>query len=305
VKLERTVVAILASILLLIGGSNVQAWNNAGHIIAVVIAYDDLEKRDPEALRKAIDVLKKHPAYKSMWKTKLSQFPEKDRDKYLMMLAAPWPDTVNEHSSWHYVNIPYYPGKNEVEIPKVDSMLTGFDKSRFTVSNSDKPSERAKSLAWMLHMMGDIHQPMHSVKLVTDQFPEPLGCKGGNLFFIRPADGKKSIKLHSFWDGVIMKSNKLNSIRNEATRLMNEPGMDRDSLAQRLTLTDFNGWAVETYGIAVKDAYLNGSLKGGKDEQSGELLPDAYTANAKKIAEGQIVLAGYRISDVLGEMFGK
>jgi hypothetical protein len=67
-----------------------------------------------------------------------------------------------------------------------------------------------------------------------------------------------------------------------------------------LTETRFEGWArQESFTVAKEKAYRNGQLRGSKDQQNGEVFPADYIATVKPIAERRVVLAGYRLADVL------
>jgi hypothetical protein len=67
-----------------------------------------------------------------------------------------------------------------------------------------------------------------------------------------------------------------------------------------LTGTRFEGWArQESFSVAKEHAYRNGQLRGNKDQQHAEVFPADYSATVKPLAERRIVLAGYRLADVL------
>ena len=91
---------------------------------SAAIAYADLKDRNPAVLVKVVEVLKQHPQFESKWASKLNQVSAGDRDLYLFMLAARWPDDARgdsnyDHPTWHYVDIPYHPGDANAEIPQV------------------------------------------------------------------------------------------------------------------------------------------------------------------------------------------
>ena len=58
-------------------------------------------------------------------------------------------------------------------------------------------AERALFARYLVHVAGDIHQPLHSVALFNETYPE--GDRGGNSLSIHLLDDSKS-NLHSFWD---------------------------------------------------------------------------------------------------------
>ena len=57
-----------------------------------------------------------------------------------------------------------------------------------------------QDLGWLLHLVGDLHQPMHAVNGISATLPE--GDRGGNLVEIKGATDGAS-ELHAFWDEVL------------------------------------------------------------------------------------------------------
>jgi hypothetical protein len=307
----RSVIALFSGICFLLAAQVVQAWSKPGHMVSAAIAYADLKEQHPEVLAKVIEVLKQHPQFESKWAPKLEQVPAEDRDLYLFMLAARWSDDVRkkypeyDKPAWHYVNIPFRPGGTGSSIPEGETIVRAFSDNRSAVKSAADVKDRAVALCWMFHLIGDIHQPLHTVKLVTDQFPEPEGDRGGTRFYIRVTSSGKTMSLHGLWDGLVIGSDKFQAVRNEANELRNRPGFKREDFAEQLAVKLFNDWAVATYNVAIEQAYRRGTLKGSSDKNDGVVLPSDYTDKAKAVAERQIVLSGYRLSDAMVEVFGQ
>lgn len=307
----KAVIAVLSGISLLFMTQMVQAWNKPGHMIAAAIAYSDLKELHPDVLARVVEILKEHPDFKSKWADKLSKVKADDRDLHLLMLAARWPDDARgdlryDHPDWHYVNIPYRPGDAGVHNPPNDGIMKVFPENQSIAksSNADN-SARAVALCWMFHLIGDVHQPLHTTKLVTDQFPEPGGDRGGTRFCIRVKPSSKTISLHQFWDGLILGSDRFQTVRNEAMKLRNMSGLKREDFSEELAVQPFNDWAVAAHNVAIKQAYRNGTLQGSTSKSNGVVLPGDYKDEAKESAERQLVLSAYRISDSMIEIFGK
>src|SRR5262245_54479824 len=91
------------------------AWNKAGHMVSAAIAHAVLKQEHPEAIPKIVALLKQHPQYESTWAKRLDdlQVPsEENREIYLFMLAARWPDDIRDtseyhHGDWHFISLPY------------------------------------------------------------------------------------------------------------------------------------------------------------------------------------------------------
>src|SRR5256885_14208137 len=64
--------------------------------------------------------------------------------------------------------------------------------------SSAADTTRAVALAWVMHLVGDIHQPLHSSSRVTPAEPLPKGDEGGNTFHL---DDNRN--LHAYWDRIL------------------------------------------------------------------------------------------------------
>ena len=78
-----------------------------------------------------------------------------------------------------------------------------------------------------------------------------------------------------------------------------------------LAATEPENWAKDSFEIATKIAYQNGALRGTPKEKRKDcrevtdaaLLPNGYAAIARKIADRRMMLAGYRLADLLQQIF--
>ncbi|HSU53063.1 MAG TPA: S1/P1 nuclease, partial [Candidatus Dormibacteraeota bacterium] len=154
-------------------------------------------------------------------------------------------------------------------------------------------------LSWLIHLVGDIHQPLHTVSWFGGQFTE--GDKGGNIFFVKPAS--RGINLHSLWDGLLGTSGKPQAHVNYAIQILAEHS--RKSLGEIEEHKTPNKWSLEGRSIAIDRAYLRGELKGGTSSDTARALPDGYTKAAKTVAEKQGALAAYRLGDEIVTALGR
>src|SRR5215510_6341036 len=130
--------------------------------------------------------------------------------------------------------------------------------------------------------------------------------EGGNEICVRITQAGQPMDLHRFWDGLITSSQNLTRLRNEATALRNRQEFQRSQLTE-LAITDFEAWGKESYEIATKIAYRNGGRigipKSGAMDctvvAAAPVLPMGYVVNASRIADRRIILAGYRLADLL------
>jgi hypothetical protein len=177
------------------------------------------------------------------------------------------------------------------------------------VKNGNDPERKAIALAWLFHLVGDIHQPLHTAQLFTVDYPQ--GDRGGNEICVQVTQTGQPMDLHRFWDGVITSSSNLTRLRNEATALRNRQEFRRNQLTE-LANTGFESWAKESFEIATKIAYRNGGQlgipRGGnkdcRDVQAAPVLPVGYVGSASRIADRRIMLAGYRVADLPTRLLG-
>jgi hypothetical protein len=146
-------------------------------------------------------------------------------------------------------------------------------------------------------------KPLHTAQLFTIDYPQ--GDRGGNEICMRVTQAGQPMDLHRFWDGVITSSSNLTRLRNVAAALRNRHEFQRSQLTE-LATADFESWAKESFEIATKIAYRNdgriGSPKSGnKDcrDVKAAVLPVGYVVSASRIADRRIILAGYRLADLL------
>ena len=97
-------------------------------------------------------------------------------------------------------------------------------------------------------------------------------------------------------------STRFQTVRNTATELRLRPAHARAQLPE-LTQAQFEQWEQESFTLAKEHVYRNGTLQGSADEANGAVLPADYAQTMKPLGERRITLAGYRLSDMLRQLF--
>ena len=153
-------------------------------------------------------------------------------------------------------------------------------------------------MAWLFHLIGDIHQPLHSSALFSQKlFPD--GDRGGNDIKTRQRGN-----LHSLWDGFLGGKVSVREAHQDALNLIANPEMAAlgEKAARRL---DEKDWLDESRELAVNVAYgpeVIGFLRNledeGKEIQPLTLVETAGGAVSKK----RVVEAGYRLAAVLKQI---
>lgn len=286
------------------------AWNKAGHMTTAAIAYAELKKSHPEVLAAVLKLLKEHPQHDD-WTGAISFLPPEDQDQAIFMKAARWPDDIRDNRKyhrdrWHYINFPYKPEGQPASLkviePAKESILSAFDENLAILkSKTATADEKAIALCWLFHLVGDVHQPLHTSALFTSQFPQ--GDRGGTRFFIRAKpEVKSTISLHTYWDDLVGSSDRFQTVRNRSVALRAQ--FPRDKL-EELSAAEFPKWAQESFELACKVAYREGKLAGSKDEDNGVALPADYVETVQPIAQRRVTLAGYRLADLFKQCLGQ
>jgi hypothetical protein len=302
----------LSVVVLLAVSTPAYSWNNTGHMVAARLAW---QKLDADQRSKAIEILKKHPHYDEFLSADRPQgFTE---EEWVFLRAATWSDWVRNHhkeeyhhATWHYINYPFVPPGSKLDPadhqpqPGEQNVVRQLGVAARMVKEGNQ-EDQAVYLCWLLHLVGDVHQPLHATALFSEQFPD--GDQGGNLAYVVLHDGANKTKLHPMWDGLLGKSTSPSAIgrvvQQVNTMLEQNPDLIKADLQAHAT---FESWAKESFESAKKNAYLNGRLPLGVEDDDAsdiEVAPDDYARNAGRTARVQIAKAGARLAATIAKLF--
>lgn len=174
-------IAVLAIVFLT--ASPAHAWNALGHKVIADIAWQQL---DEPARAEIVKTLRRHPRFDDDF----AKQGDIEDDRWVFQHAAVWPDiargTTLDMPTWHYVNIAIgrVRGFNYISKPvgKADewNIIQAIAYCRKIIASDVPPSQKALAYSWLFHLVGDLHQPMHSTALFSERFPD--GDRGGNQF---------------------------------------------------------------------------------------------------------------------------
>ena len=231
------------------------AWGSTGHRAIAEIAYQQLT---PEAKLKIAAVL---------------------GDNYLPLYAT-WPDDIRSDKNnplgklAHYADMElsetYETSKKQAHgdiITLLNQMINQLDNSKST------KEEKAIALKFIIHLVGDIHQPMH-VGLAEDL--------GGNKIDVKWFGADSN--LHKVWDENMIDYSRLSY--TELARFAGTP--DKESLSKMLN-TSVVAWLDETHEFT-KMIYENLDDKNFSYEYYYRFSPIVFQ---------QIQKAGYRLGNLL------
>ena len=270
-------------LLLAIAAHSAQAWNTSGHMVSGSFAYDVLQKESPETLANILEILKQHPDYEKRWSKRLAKLDPDLHDRAILMLAARWPDDIRgtkyDHPQWHYIDLPYVPPGQPDSIKGVDppdpNILIGYRTNAEVLKDPKATAaDKAVALCWIMHLTGDIHQPLHATGMYTTDYPPPTGDQGATKVMIRVKPDSDPITLHRFWDDLILGSDSFQDVKNRAVEIRTEfPREKLPELASHVEPSDMQKWAEESFDEAKKTVYREGAVQGNPNREKAPPFP--------------------------------
>jgi hypothetical protein len=287
------------------------AWHDSGHMIVAQIAY---MKLTPEAKAKVDALLVTPQGRRPLIHLCAGYYtPETCEKTYDPVTIAVWMDdfrgdTLNDsYAPWHYINFrPFFDGIPErsnvgAEPENVLSRINWAINS--LRQETGRPQTNAEVLGFLIHLVGDVHQPLHATTRYTASRPD--GDAGGNGFKIQMPPDAHITNLHAFWDaaggafGFTSPKRPLDQAGKDRIRTFAEEVM-KDNPAEGIAEVsdlDPHTWVVESNTLAREVVY--------KNIVEGETPSKAYTDAAQKLSRKRLAIAGYRLAGVLNALFIK
>jgi hypothetical protein len=188
-----------------------------------------------------------------------------------------------ETELWHFVDIPrsgstYDPARDCTCTRRGDCVIAAIEQFKVILADpNEKPARRTEALKFIVHFVGDLHQPLHC----ADDHD-----RGGNdvkvTFF-----GTKT-NLHHVWDTSLIERTGLTE--TNYVRKLNAALATQDIAAlQNGTTID---WAVESHQAAVDHSYNIPATK---------ILGDQYFQDNRPIVDDRLARAGVRLARILNQ----
>jgi len=284
------------------------AWDDLGHMVIVRIAWGRLS---PAVRDRVTAILSQAPADAGL--AELRPEAGGERDFLFAALASTWPDLIRRdepaarhayhHGDWHYTNFAWRveadrtittllaPAPNAVNVVEELARLSAVIRDPSTSA-----AERAVALAWILHLAGDLHQPLHASSRISAA--DPAGDHGASNFML-----DSTTSLHWYWDKVLtMRYPRLEGESRErwVARVADDvlANTARQSSAAAIGSLDFTGWARESLALAQQEVYCCGIAP-------WQPAPESYLLHADAVAEPRIALAGARLAVLLDQLFAQ
>ncbi len=240
--------------------SNDFEWSKTGHRTTGEVAERHLSRK----ARKALDKL---------------------LDGQSLALVSTYGDDIKadkayrEFSAWHYVNFPADKKYTDVEPSPEGDIVIGIQKCISIVKDEKSTEEdRVFYLKLLVHLVGDLHQPMHVGRLED---------KGGNDIQVQWFG--KGTNLHRVWD-----SNMIDDFGMSFTEIANSLPKLNKSEIKAIQKGDVFTWVEESQDLANE---LYGSV------EIGEKLGYEYSYKYWGMVETQLQKGGLRLAQVLNDIF--
>ena len=153
------------------------------------------------------------------------------------------------------------------------------------------------ALCWVMHIVGDMHEPLHAALWMDTRYP--ITDRGGNGAWVRTRRDAAPERLHWFWD----------SAGAQAGREMRDPEAFAGELARLHPDADapppsrpraaFDAWVRRSRELARAVVYRRGALATSPRAEDAPVLPPDYVAEARTTAERRLAEAGWRIGALL------
>jgi hypothetical protein len=206
--------------------------------------------------------------------------------------VAVWADEVRNTThpqtyNWHFTDVPldasaFNRARDcKPNTAKGDCSVAALERLTAVLRDTTKPpAARKEALMFIVHIVGDLHQPLHSAERNHD--------RGGNDVMV--AEIGRATNLHAAWDsGIIRASGRddrsLAAAAEQWLMSQNEAAM---------TTGSFVDWTNEGHKLSREFVYV---------QVSDHRISNAERVDAIRIIEKRIARAGVRLADVLNRAF--
>lgn len=242
------------------------SWGTTGHRVIAEIAEQSLNRKARKNVKDLLD--DQYMAYWANW----ADFIKSDT-------TGRWDNT----HIWHFVNAPKGLSKIEyiahIKGQKQENIYSAILELKEILKDKKKSkAERKEALIFLIHLIGDMHQPMH-VGRAED--------RGGNM--IKIIWFGQDTYLHALWDSKLVDHEKYNY--TEYAKILNVITKEQKKEIQKGTIED---WLYDSNQIA-EELY---SMTNAGDELSFN-----YFYKVSPILNGQLQKAGFRLAQFLNDIF--
>lgn len=293
-KLKRSLASLCAAACLLaLVPARASAWGGEGHRITARVA---LARVRPATRARVLQILDGFGSLEH---------------------ASTWPDTLYGNPAkyaytfrWHFVDIPtdsdhsYSAPRDCAKTHEGDCVINALARERAVLADANASAgQRRAALRFVIHFMGDLHQPLHCA--------EDDGDEGGNLkpvcFMNKCWDSKGNYNLHKTWDKLMIQHTGLGEDAY-VQKILDRLAQMSQSEVDGLLAGDTVRWAEDAHRIAFERAYdlpkTKKKKKNPKKKKTYEYIvlgPKYHKDNIGHV-DGQLLRGGVRLAALLDEV---
>lgn len=264
----------LVSIAALFNTTAAYSWGPTGHDVVAAIAEAHLTPKTQEALDK---ILGGHSiVYYSSWMDGIQNSPY-------------WEAGYKQTKTWHYANVDKGETYQSMKKNEAGDVVVATERLVSELKNNYEnltDSMRADYVKMIVHMVGDMHCPMHAGR---------LSDLGGNRTKVRWFG--RNTNLHSVWDSKIVESARNWSYSEWRDQLDRPNRGQEDEFYESVSGGTIEEWFVET----VENATVIYEYVEGKEENPN--LSYQFVHDFSPMLENRLLVGGYRLAYVLNSIF--
>ena len=296
------------------------AWDAEGHELVATMAYDRLNPKAQKAV------------------TDLAREMENPDQAYDAITVACWMDDLKRNTampdygmflSWHYIDIGIEPGDPQPSFDPGDdnevhgNVVQALKRALVVLKGGTDPYIKTKAMAcaMIMHLVGDIHQPLHCATIYFISGGRLHQDAGGNKEDVLNGPpgagppGEAKFNLHAFWDSAWRASfddasgcvvldpryqeqdmHDPQNVRPLAEALEQQPPSPGADLKTRI-----DQWARESNDIARNFVYRELTVT---ESRKNCRLSSVYVSRANTLARQRLVLAAWRLATLLNNTLG-
>ncbi|MDT8429279.1 MAG: S1/P1 nuclease [Pseudomonadales bacterium] len=319
--------SLLASVLLFSPASSL-AWDAAAHRLSAYLVHDSLQTRQRDRLDQ---ILQHHPRYQQDFLDQMPDWLRSEsateQQRWRLGQAAVWPDLARglpralaaefNHPDWHWLDGHWMPATSGASLAIDGNVYLGREPlaqlldrepqnslrapgnimqalsamQRQLLDTDMAMADRAVALCWVLHLIADLHQPLHSGALFSAQ-RFVTGDRGGNL--IKTNLGN----LHAVWDQAL-RGERFTQQLQSLQRIQSAQTNSQETIPA--------DWLMESRQLLHEQVYtelVRAHVQ--RHERSAELpelqLPDNYLDTMRRIARERVALSASRMNTFLRQL---
>jgi nuclease S1 len=278
--------ALAAFLTLIVAAPSCLAWGEDGHVVVCKIAEANLNSAAKAAVKELLDD-------RSIADPRLCTWAD------LIRSSGALNRKYKNNDKWHYINIELTSKAEDFKPdPAEDHVISAIERFLKVVADTTvSKDDRKEALLFIIHFLGDMHQPLHCCHRNED--------RGGNLQQIKSFCGQTEtrLNLHWIWDTHLLKAEKGElTVEDFAARLLSEITDDQRNCWRKGTVKD---WVWDSHTIAVSTVYrfADGKALPPRDEPAVELTDENYAKANRAIVREQLKKGGIRLAKVLNDCF--